>query len=167
MSPAHVRPAVPADLPALTSIYNHYVEHTLVTFDVEPFRVEQRREWFDQYAGTGPHRLLVAELDGAVAGYATSSRFRVKPGYATSVETTVYCDPGAVGRGLGSALYGELLAVLAGEALHRAYAGVALPNDASLRLHERFGFREVGTFEEVGRKHGQWVDVRWFERPLP
>ena len=167
MSPAHVRPAVPADLPALTSIYNHYVEHTLVTFDVEPFTVEQRREWFDHYAGTGPHRLLVAELDGAVAGYATSSRFRVKPGYATSVETTVYCDPAALGRGLGSALYGELLAVLAGEGLHRAYAGVALPNDASLRLHERFGFRDLGTFGEVGRKHGQWVDVRWFERPLP
>ncbi len=167
MSPAHVRPAVLADLPSLTSIYNHYVEHTMVTFDVEPFTVEQRREWFDHYAGTGPHRLLVAELDGAVAGYATSSRFRVKPGYATSVETTVYCDPGVVGRGLGSALYGELLAELAGEGLHRAYAGVALPNDASLRLHERFGFRDLGTFGEVGRKHGQWVDVRWFERPLP
>jgi phosphinothricin acetyltransferase len=166
VSPANVRRAVVDDLPALTAIYNHYVEHTVVTFDVEPFTVEQRREWFDHYATTGPHRLLVGELDGAVAGYATSSQFRVKPGYATSVETTVYCDPSATGRGLGSALYGELFSALAGEGLHRAYAGVALPNDASVRLHERCGFAELGTFHEVGRKLGRWVDVRWFERQL-
>jgi phosphinothricin acetyltransferase len=162
-----VRPGEERDLPALTALYNHYVEHTVVTFDTEPFTVEQRREWFAHYAPTGPHLLLVAELDGAVAGYATSSRFRVKPGYATSVETTVYCDPAATGRGLGTALYGALLDRLAGENLHRAYAGVALPNTASEALHRRFGFRELGTYLEVGRKHGRWVDVRWFERPLP
>lgn len=167
MSQVRVRPAVPDDLAALTAIYNHYVEHTIVTFDVEPFSLEARREWMGHYAGSGPHRLLVGELDGAVAGYATSGVFRPKPGYATSVETTVYCDPAATGRGLGSALYGELFTALAGEGLHRAYAGVALPNDASIRLHERFGFRELGTFREVGRKLDRWVDVRWFERPLP
>jgi phosphinothricin acetyltransferase len=162
-----VRAAKVDDLPVLTEIYNHYVEHTLVTFDIEPFSVEQRREWFDHYGVSGPHRLLVAEVDAAVAGYATSGAHRAKPGYVTSVETTVYCAPRAVGRGVGSSLYTALLEVLADEDVHRAYAGVALPNDASVRLHERFGFRELGTFREVGRKHGRWVDVRWFERPLP
>ena len=100
-------------------------------------------------------------------GYATSSPHRAKPGYATSVETTVYCDPAATGRGLGTALYAELLAVLGREDLHRAYAGVALPNEPSDALHRKLGFRELGTFREVGRKRGRWVDVRWYERPLP
>jgi phosphinothricin acetyltransferase len=162
-----IRAAVADDLPSLTDIYNHYVEHTIVTFDVEPFTVEHRREWFGHYATRGPHRCLVAEVDGAVGGYATSGAHRAKPGYATSVETTVYCAPAAVGRGIGSALYTALLELLADEDVHRAYAGVALPNEASVRLHERFGFRELGTFREVGRKLGRWVDVRWFERPLP
>ena len=162
-----VRAGRVADLPALTAIYNHFVEHTIVTFDVEPFTVDQRRDWFDQYDVAGPYRLLVGELDGAVAGYATSGRFRVKPGYATSVETTVYCDPSATGRGLGAALYTALLDVLGHEEVHRAYAGVALPNDASEALHRRLGFRVLGTYTEVGRKQGRWVDVRWYERPLP
>ena len=155
------------DLPALTAIYNHFVEHSHATFDLEPFTVDARREWFGHYAATGPHRLLVAEVDGKVRGWATSGTFRTKPAYARSVETTAYCDPAATGQGLGSALYGELLDLLAREDVHRAYAGVALPNDASVALHERFGFREAGTFREVGHKFGRWWDVRWYERALP
>jgi phosphinothricin acetyltransferase len=162
-----VRPGRLDDLPALTAIYNHFVQHSHATFDLEPFTVDARREWFEHYAATGPHRLLVAEVAGQVRGWATSGTFRTKPAYARSVETTVYCDPAATGKGLGSALYGELLAVLAGEDVHRAYAGVALPNDASVALHERFGFREAGTFREVGRKFDRWWDVRWYERALP
>ena len=100
-------------------------------------------------------------------GFATSSILRERAAYSRSVETSVYCDPSATGRGLGTALYTELFAVLAGENLHRAIAGVALPNDASESLHRRFGFREVGTWTHVGRKFDQWWDVRWYERPLP
>jgi phosphinothricin acetyltransferase len=166
-APILVRPGEEHDLPTLTGIYNHFVEHSVATFDVEPFTVEQRRAWFGHYAVTGPHRLLVGELEGRVAGYATSGVFRTKPCYARSVETTIYCDPAATGRGLGSALYRRLLDVLEGEGVHRAYAGVALPNEASDRLHRRFGFREIGTWTEVGHKHGRWVDVRWYERALP
>ena len=109
-----------ADLPALTDIYNHYVRSSPVTFDTDELRVEQRREWFGHYAVTGPHRLMVAFDGEQVLGYATSSRLRPKPGYSTSVETTVYCHPGSTGRGVGSSLYGALLAALAGEDLHRA-----------------------------------------------
>ena len=155
------------DLPALTALYNHYVEHTHVTFDIEPIDVDQRVEWLSHYAPTGRHRLVVAVVDDAVVGYATSSRFRDKPAYATSVETTVYCSPDVVGRGIGSALYTALFDALRDEDVHRAYAGVALPNDGSLALHRRFGFTVVGTFREVGRKFGRYWDVTWLERPLP
>jgi phosphinothricin acetyltransferase len=160
-----IRAGSAADLPALTRIYNHFVEHTHVTFDLEPFTAEARREWFGHYAPTGRHRLLVAEsAGGEVLGYATSGRFRDKPAYDPSVETTVYCAPEAVGHGVGSALYDALLAALQTEDVHRAYAGVALPNDASLALHRRFGFAEIGTFHQVGRKFGKWWDVTWLER---
>ena len=162
-----VRAAVLADVPALTDIYNHYVRTSGVTFDTTEFTVEARQEWFSHYATTGPHRLLVVVDGDDLLGYATSSPFRPKPGYVTSVETSVYLRPDATGRGIGTTLYRAMFDALAGQDLHRAYAGVALPNDASVRLHERLGFREVGTYVEVGRKFDRYWDVRWFERPLP
>jgi phosphinothricin acetyltransferase len=161
-----VRAGTEADLPDMTRIYNHFVEHTVATFDVEPFTIDARREWFGHYGPTGPHRLLVAEADGQVLGYATSGPFRLKPGYARTVETTIYLDAMATGRGLGALLYGELLDVVTAEGMHRAYAGVALPNAASEALHRRLGYRDVGTFTEVGWKQGRWVDVRWYEKSL-
>jgi phosphinothricin acetyltransferase len=165
-----VRAAVPADLPAMTDIYNHYVRTSAVTFDTTEFTVEARQEWFSHYATSGPHRLLVAVDGGSagtVLGHVTSSPLRPKPAYATSVETSVYLRPDATGRGLGTLLYRAIFDALAGQDLHRAYAGVALPNDASVRLHERVGFRQVGTYVEVGRKFGRYWDVLWFERALP
>ena len=159
-----VRAGQAEDLPALTAIYNHYVELTHVTFDVDPFSVERRRDWFDRYAPDGPHRLLVATARDEVVGYATSSSFRSKPAYAPSVETTVYCAPEATGQGVGRRLYDELLTVLADEDVHRAYAAIALPNDASVALHRSFGFTDVGVFTEVGRKFDRWWDVLWLER---
>ncbi|GJM45533.1 MAG: phosphinothricin N-acetyltransferase [Gemmatimonadota bacterium] len=161
-----LRAARETDLPELVAIYNHYVQNTHITFDVEPWTVEGRRPWFDEHAATGPHRLIVAEEDGAVAGYATSGEFRRKRAYATSVESTVYVRPESVGRKLGRALYAELFTVLATEDVHRAYAGIALPNAGSMALHEHFGFRAVGTFQEVGRKFGKYWDVCWLERPI-
>jgi phosphinothricin acetyltransferase len=154
-------------VPRLTEIYNHFVLHTAASFEIDPWTTEARGAWFRQYETSGPHRLLVAEIDGAVAGFATSSVFRPRAAYSRSVETSVYCDPASTGRGLGTALYTQLFALLTGEDLHRAYAGIALPNDASEALHRRFGFREVGTYTEVGRKLDRWWDVRWYERPLP
>jgi phosphinothricin acetyltransferase len=161
-----VRPGAADDLPALTALYNHYVTTSHVTFDIEPFSVEERREWFSHYGTRGPHRLLVAEDGGRVLGYATSSPFRPKPGYRTTVETTVYVAEEAGGRGVGKALYARLFAVLADEDLHRAYAGVAVPNLPSRALHLRFGFAPIGVFREVGTKFGRYIDVEWFERPL-
>lgn len=163
-----VRPGVEADLKALTALYNHYVRETPITFDTEPFTPEERRPWLLSHPEDGPHRLRVAtDADSQeILGYATSSPFRAKPAYATSVETTVYVAPGAGGRGIGSLLYTSLFDALADEDLHRAYAGIAQPNAASARLHARFGFRHVGTYREVGRKFGRYWDVAWYEKPL-
>ncbi|MFJ5547692.1 GNAT family N-acetyltransferase [Streptomyces sp. NPDC093225] len=162
-----IRPGTEDDLEELTGIYNHYVVGTPVTFDVEPLTVEQRRPWLLAHPPSGPHRLLVAERRGRLLGYATSSAFRPKPAYATSVETSVYLAPEHVGRGVGSLLYASLFEVLHGEDVHAALAGIALPNEASRRLHERFGFRPVGVHEQVGRKFGRFWDVAWFQRFLP
>lgn len=161
-----VRPATPQDLPALTDLYNHYVEHSHVTFDDVPFTLAQRRPWLEHYGPSGPYRLLVAVEADRLLGYATSSPFRPKPCYRSSVETTVYVQPDAGGRGVGTALYDGLFRVLADEPVHRAYAGVALPNPASEALHRRFGFAAAGTFTQVGYKHGRYHDVRWFERGM-
>jgi phosphinothricin acetyltransferase len=160
-----VRPATPDDVPALTEVYAHYVLHTHATFDLEPPDDAARLAWLDAHPG-GAHRVLVAEVDGRVDGYASSSRFRERRAYDTSVETSVYLRSGSGGRGLGGALYAALFEALATEGLHRAYAAVALPNPGSEALHRRFGFREVGTFDEVGFKFGRFHDVRWFQKEL-
>lgn len=162
-----IRAAERADLAALTSLYNYYIEHTVNTFDIEPFTVAERAAWFDHYAATGPHRLLVGERDERVVGYASSGPFRPKAAYAQSVETSVYLDPDSVGRGDGRRLYEALFAALADEPVHRAYAGISLPNEASIRLHRRLGFVHVGVWREVGFKFGRYVDVEWLERPVP
>ena len=166
MSAVSVRRAERFDLEAITTLYNHFVETTAVTFDVGAFTAEARKPWFTQFADAGPHQLFVAERGGAFAGYAGSMAFKAKKAYSTSVETTIYVSPEAGGRGVGRALYERLFSALAEEDLHRAYAGVALPNEASIRFHERFGFREIGTFREVGRKFGRYHDVMWLEKRL-
>src|SRR5215469_8070783 len=95
-----VRPALRTDLPRLTEIYNYYVVNTPITFDVEPKSVESRVAWFEQFALTGRYRLLVAEESGLVLGYAGTTHFRPKAAYDTTVETTIYCCPGAAGKGI-------------------------------------------------------------------
>lgn len=161
-----VRPGTEADLEALNDIYNHYVREAHYTFDLEPVTMEWRKEWFTHYAEVGRHRLLVALEGDQVIGYASSGQFRTKPAYSTSVETSVYVAPDAVGKGAGGRLYQELFRSLEGEDVHRAYAGIALPNPASIALHEKFGFKRVALFTEQGRKFGRYWDVAWYEKPL-
>jgi phosphinothricin acetyltransferase len=162
-----VRPASDGDFAPLIEIYNHYVLHSGATFDLEPVPPDEARMFFGHYSHAGPHRLLVAARGEQVVGYATSGRLRSRPAYNHSVETTVYLHPDEAGHGIGSRLYQQLFAELRSEDLHRAYAVIAVPNPASVALHRRFGFSEVGTMREVGRKHGRWWDVLWMERPLP
>lgn len=159
-----VRQAQLDDLPRLTEIYNHYVLTTPVTFDVEPYTVERRRPWFEQFASVGRYRLVVATDGPTIIGYAGTTRFRPKPAYETTVESTIYCAPGYEGRGVGALLYGGLFESIIGEDINRIVAGFVLPNPASARLHERFGFKPVGVFTANGRKFGRYWDVAWVEK---
>ena len=162
-----VRPAQLKDLPRIVEIQNHYIQHTHITFDVQPFTPEQRREWFHDHNNGKRYRLLVAEDEQRrIVGYACTGRFRPKPAYETTVEVSIACDPGSTGKRMGTRLYDELFTTLRGEDVHRAVAGIAQPNPASNALHQRFGFRPVGTFTEVGRKFGRYWDVLWVEKIL-
>jgi phosphinothricin acetyltransferase len=166
MSQTEIRPAAGSDLPRLTEIYNYYVLNTAVTFDVEPYTIEKRAAWLEQFGATGRYRLVVAEESGVVLGYAGTMRFRPKAAYETTVETTIYCAQEAIGKRLGSRLYAALFEALRGEDINRIVAGYTLPNDASAALHARCGFKPVGIYTEVGRKFGRYWDVQWTERPL-
>lgn len=155
------------DIEALTEIYNRYIEETTITFDLQPYTVAQRNEkWMSHYAHSGRHRLLVADKDGQVVGYSSSSQLRVKAAYDTSVETSIYLSADAHGEGIGSQLYEALFDAIAQEDVHRAYAGITLPNEASIAIHEKFGFKQVGLFREVGRKFGRYWDVAWYEKTI-
>jgi phosphinothricin acetyltransferase len=165
-SEVQIRPATRSDLAPITEIYNHYVIHTPITFDLEPYTVEGRAAWFEQFSATGRHRLLVAVEDSLVIGYAGTTRFRAKAAYDTTVETTIYCAPQMSGQRVGTRLYTALFEAIASQDIHRIVAGYTLPNPASAAFHARFGFTPVGIFTENGRKFGKYWDVAWTERPL-
>src|SRR5260370_12717835 len=138
-----VRPAAEEDLGKLNDIYNRYVVETHFTFDFDPMTMEERREWFAQHGTTGRYRVVVGVSDGSLIGYACTSRFRSKPGYETSVETSIYVTPDQVGRGIGTRLYEELFKQLQGADLHATDTGIGLPTHASIAFHSRFGFKPV------------------------
>jgi len=161
----HTRPVRATDADAIASIYDHYVAHTVVTFELDPVAVDTMRSRIDEIAALAlPWH--VVEDDGAVLGYAYATRWRARPAYRHSVETTVYLHPDATGRGLGRLLYGDLLNTLQRDGYHTAIGGIALPNAASVALHEALGFAPAGEFREVGRKFGRWIDVGFWQRML-
>jgi phosphinothricin acetyltransferase len=166
-SPVLVRPAIEGDLAAIVEIYNHYVATSHCTFDIDPYTVETRRPWFNQFAATGRHRLLVATIDGAVVGYAGTMGYRPKRAYETTVECTCYVSAGHLGRGAGASMYRALFRDLAGEDIHRILAGIAIPHAFSVTFHEHLGFRQVAHYTEQGRKFGRYWDTVWLERPFP
>ena len=161
-----IRQAREADLAQINDIYNYYVMNTPITFDFEPVRPEERAIWFERFAESGPHQLFVAEEEGRVLAYADSHAFRAKRAYDTTVEFTVYCAHDATGRGIGTQLYKALFKALEGQDLRLVIAGITLPNEASVKLHERFGFEPAGVMHEVGRKFDCFWDVGWFEKRL-
>ena len=160
-----VRAAASADAEAVAAIYNHFVLRTIVTFEEEPVSPTEIARRMDDVRGASLP-WLVAERAGAVAGYAYATAWRGRRGYRYSTEVTVYVAPGAGGRGIGSRLYADLIPALEERGIHTAMGGIALPNDASVALHEKFGFKKVAHFEQVGVKFDRWIDVGYWQRIL-
>jgi len=161
-----IRPVAQSDLPALLAIYNHYIETTAITFDLEPKTLEQRQVWLDSFQPTGRHQCFVAVKGNQPIGWACSGKFREKDAYDTTVETSIYLAPGEDGQGLGRQLYTTLFDALAKEDVHQLIGGLTVPNEPSVRLHLACGFQKLGQFHEVGRKFGRFWDVAFYEKTL-
>lgn len=161
----NIRPATPEDVPPLTDLRNWYIANSVATFDEVPLSAVAMQSWFSQF-GRGPYRLLVAEHQGRVLGYCCCQQYRAHPAFSQTVETSIYVHPEAGRGGIGSALYEALFQAIAGHGLHRAVVGIALPNEASIRLHQKFGFRSVGVFDEYACKRGKFISSQWMERHL-
>jgi phosphinothricin acetyltransferase len=161
----HIRPATDDDVPALNAIYNAYIVDSHVSFDTEPWTDDQRLAWLEQRVAEG-YPVIVAEVEGSVMGAAWSGPWRDKAAYRGSVETTIVLAPDAGGAGVGTALMSSLLGSLAAGGFHAAIAVIALPNDASIGLHRKMGYRVVGVLDEVGHKDGAFHDTMIMERLL-
>jgi len=162
--PRHIRTATSEDAAAVGRIYAPYVRDTAVSFEVTPPDPDEMGRRIS--ATLGLHPYLVLEEDGEVQGYAYAGPFAARAAYRWSVEVTVYVAEARRGCGVGGALYVELLALLTRQGFHAAFAGITLPNAASVGLHERFGFVHAATFSRVGYKLGAWRDVGWWRRDL-
>jgi phosphinothricin acetyltransferase len=145
------------DAAAIAAIYNHYVEHTVITFEELPVDAADMAARITEVQARWPW--LVWEAGSHVQGFAYASTWKTRSAYRHTVETTVYLAPAAVGRGIGSALYAALIARLQPPDVHCLVACIALPNEASEALHRKHGFAHAGVMREVGRKFGKWVDV--------
>jgi len=159
-----IRPATVADAGRCAAIYAPFVTDCWVSFETTPpdstemgHRIEKALVFYDW---------LVAEVDGIVAGYAYGSQHRAREAYQGSCDVTIYIDPAYSRQGVGRALYGALFEQLKERGYHALFAGIALPNDASLGLHQSLGFTSVGIYREVGWKMGGWRDVEWLQRLL-
>lgn len=161
-----IRPAAADDAAAVAEIYNHYVATSIATFELAPVAAEAMGR---RIAEVRSHGLpwLVAEGASAILGYAYAGRWRTREGYRHSVETSIYLAPETIGHGLGRTLYSCLLDALSACDVRAVIGGIALPNPASVVLHERLGFEPVARFREVGRKFERWIDVGYWQRSMP
>ena len=162
MKEINIRKATVDDAAAICKIYNHYVTQTIITFQVTAVLIgDMERSIQETLDADLPW--IVAEQSGDVIGYAYASKWKSRCAYQFSVESTVYLSPDHLGKGLGSILLKQLLKEIRQINMHAVIAGIALPNPASVALHEKFGFRKIAQFEEVGYKFDQWIDVGYWE----
>ena len=162
-----IRSARPNDNAALLALRNHYVANSTATFDEQLLTADDIANWMRGFADTGRYRLLVAEREGKILGFASSQPYRAHPAFRLTVETSIYVDPGCAGGGVGSRLYAALFGAIKDEALHRALVGIALPNEASVRLHRKLGFTDVGRFDEYAIKGREFISSAWMQLKLP
>jgi phosphinothricin acetyltransferase len=153
------------DLVAIVGILNYTAANSIASFETRPVSAAERRDWFGRFSATGPYQLVVARGGDQVLGFACSQRYRDHEAFRETVEVSIALDAGSRGQGVGTALYRVLFDSLALEpSVHVALAGIALPNDASVALHRKFGFTEVGMFREYAIKNGQYISSVWMQR---
>ncbi|PLT33431.1 GNAT family N-acetyltransferase [Bacillus sp. V5-8f] len=160
----HIREAVIEDLPAMLEIYNYAIHNLTATFDLDEQSLEQRKAWFEKYGGNYP--LIVAEIDGEVAGYCSISPYNPKAAYAGTVELSVYLTEKHQGKGAGTALVTEILRRARELKYHTVISLITVGNETSIKLHEKFGFQFAGCIKEVGFKFGEWQDVVYYQLML-
>jgi len=149
------------DVKNICAIYNYYIENTIISFEQSPLSIAEMENRIQSYSQQFPW--LVYELGGQVIAYAYATQWQQRSAYKNTLETTIYVKQGEHGKGYGHALYSTLLHTLSGRC-HALIAGIALPNDASIRLHETLGFEKVAHFKEVGQKFGRWIDVAYWQK---
>ena len=156
-----LRDAEPSDADAICSIYNEYILNTTITFEETPLQAEEMASRIRLVTQSYPW--LVYEKDSRIVGYAYAGKWKERSAYRYSVETAIYMDSRHVGKGIGTQLMKELLNRLKAVSLHSVISGIALPNPASVALCERFGFKKIAHFSEVGYKMNRWIDVGYWE----
>ncbi|MGH8142034.1 MAG: arsinothricin resistance N-acetyltransferase ArsN1 family B [Steroidobacteraceae bacterium] len=161
-----IRSAVDTDADALVRIYNHYIMHTVITFEEQPLTAADMAARVHRVQQLEALPWLTAAHGDTVIGYAYATRWRERSAYRLSTEITVYLEPGCEHRGTGTRLYRHLLAGLRECGMHAVVGGIALPNAASVALHEKFGFEQVAQLREIGFKFGRWVDVGYWQKIL-
>ncbi len=149
------------DAKAIADIYNYYIENTIITFEENKVSVDEMALRIKSHRPDLPW--IVYEEDGSIYGYAYASEWKSRCAYKYSVESTIYLDHTKSGKGLGTKLYRELLNLAMKSDIHAIIGGIALPNKASIKLHEKLGFEKVGQFKEVGYKFEKWIDVGYWQ----
>lgn len=158
----NIRACEAKDIPKICEIYNHYIANTVITFEETQLSLTDMSARIDAYTKLYPW--LVCEIDGVIVGYAYATKWKERAAYKNSVEVTVYLEHTQNGKGYGKALYSVLLESLRNAGCHVVLGGIALPNEASVGLHEYFGFKQVAHFNEVGFKMERWVDVGYWQK---
>jgi phosphinothricin acetyltransferase len=152
------------DVSSITDIFNYYIEHSNARFEESPLSLDNRLKWFSQFKRDSRHQIYVAMDNGKLIGFACSQPYRSMAAFSDTAEVTVYLAPFIQGKGVGSRLYEKLFSAIQAHGVHRVLSGIALPNEASIALHKRFGFREVGVFNEYVKKNGEYISSMWLEK---
>ena len=156
-----IRLATTEDCQSIKTIYDWYVQNTHISFEYETPSLDEMRSRMENIQARYPY--LVAELNNEIVGYAYAADFRHRAAYQWSPECTIYLSPENRGKGFGIILYNKLFNLLRHQGYYNVFAGVGLPNDASVNLHLKCGFEVVGTYRNIGYKHNKWHSTQWFQ----
>jgi phosphinothricin acetyltransferase len=157
----NIRSVNSTDAAQIAEIYTYYIQNTHHTFETVPLSKDEMQDRINKVTEDYPY--LVAEEDGQILGYAYATQFRLRQAYEFAAEVSIYVRNGAKQRGIGTWLYEQMFEELAESDVHAIIAAISLPNDPSIRFHEKLGFSKVGHFREVGYKLGRWIDVAYWE----